>query len=146
MLPLVVVLGVLLLLGVYVVATYNGLVKLRNRIENAWSQVDVQLQRRYDLIPNLVETVKGYAAHESATFEAVTRARADAIAAKGPAQQAAADVPGRSGHKFHAAASCPKRAGGNPRAARDSLPAKAASSGGRWEKPVTPTDAKGGSR
>jgi LemA protein len=87
----VVVLGLVLVVGVYVVATYNGLVKLRNRIENAWSQVDVQLQRRYDLIPNLVETVKGYAAHESSTFEAVTAARAQAISAKGPAAQASAE-------------------------------------------------------
>jgi LemA protein len=58
-----------------VVLVYNRLVRLRNRVENAWAQVDVQLRRRYDLIPNLVETVKGYAAHERATFEEVTRAR-----------------------------------------------------------------------
>ena len=58
-------------LVVYAVVTYNGLVKLRNRIEAAWAQIDVQLKRRYDLIPNLVETVKGYAAHERETLEAV---------------------------------------------------------------------------
>jgi len=69
---------VVLLLG-YLVLTYNGLVRLRNRIDNAFSQIDVQAKRRHDLIPNLVETVKGYAAHERGTFEAVTQARANAI-------------------------------------------------------------------
>ena len=64
---------------------YNGLVKLRNRVDNAWSQIDVQLKRRHDLIPNLVETVKGYAAHERETLEAVTKARANAINAQAPA-------------------------------------------------------------
>lgn len=71
------------LLVLFVVATYNRLVVLRNRIENAWSQIDVQLRRRYDLIPNLVETVKGYATHEREVFERVTQARAQAIAAGG---------------------------------------------------------------
>src|SRR5436309_7754257 len=70
---------------------YNGLVKRRNQVDNAWSQIDVQLKRRHDLIPNLVETVKGYAAHERGTFEAVTNARANAINATGPAQQAQAE-------------------------------------------------------
>ncbi len=64
---------------VFVVGIYNGLVNLRNRSENAWSQVDVQLRRRYDLIPNLVETVKGYAKHEKETFQTVTEARSKAI-------------------------------------------------------------------
>jgi len=84
-----IVLAVLVLL--YVIVTYNGLVRLRNRIQNAWAQIDVQLRRRYDLIPNLVETVKGYAAHEKSTFEAVTQARANAINAQGPAAQAQAE-------------------------------------------------------
>jgi LemA protein len=74
-----------------VVLLYNRLVSLRNRVENAWAQVDVQLRRRYDLIPNLVETVKGYAAHERETFEAVTQARSRAQAAQGPAEQSAAE-------------------------------------------------------
>jgi LemA protein len=74
-----------------VVVLYNRLVSLRNRVENAWAQVDVQLRRRYDLIPNLVETVKGYAAHERETFEAVTQARSRAQAAQGPAEQSAAE-------------------------------------------------------
>jgi LemA protein len=90
-LVLVVVVGVLLLVALWVGATYNGLVTRRNRIDNAWSQVDVQLQRRYDLIPNLVETVRGYATHERAVFDEVTRARAAAIGAQGPAAQAAAE-------------------------------------------------------
>ena len=91
MVPLLVLVALVGLVAVYVVVTYNGLVKLRNRIENSWSQVDVQLQRRYDLIPNLVETVKAYAAHEESVFAQVTRARADAIGAKGPAEQGAAE-------------------------------------------------------
>ncbi len=86
-----VLLGVVVVLVVYVVALYNGLIKLRNRIEAAWAQIDVQLRRRYDLIPNLVETVKGYASHERDVLEAVTRARAAAVDAGGPAEQARAD-------------------------------------------------------
>jgi LemA protein len=70
---------------------FNSLVRNRNRVDNAWSQIDVQLKRRHDLIPNLVETVKGYAAHERGTFEAVTTARANAINAQGPEQTAAAE-------------------------------------------------------
>jgi LemA protein len=86
-----IVLGVVALLVALVVLLYNRLVTLRNRVDNAWAQVDVQLRRRYDLIPNLVETVKGYAAHERETFEAVTNARARAQAAQGPAEQGAAE-------------------------------------------------------
>jgi LemA protein len=87
----IIVIAVVVLLLLYVIVTYNGLVRLRNRIQNAWAQIDVQLRRRYDLIPNLVETVKGYAAHEKSTFEAVTQARANAINAQGPADQARAE-------------------------------------------------------
>ncbi|MEY2569486.1 MAG: LemA protein [Actinomycetota bacterium] len=86
-----IVLGVVVLLVLYGILQYNGLVRLRNRIESAWSQIDVQLQRRYDLIPNLVETVKGYASHEKGVFESVTEARAHAMNAQGPAQQAQAE-------------------------------------------------------
>jgi LemA protein len=78
-------------LALAVVAIYNRLVRLRNRVENAWAQVDVQLRRRYDLIPNLVETVKGYASHERTTFEEVTRARTAAQQATTVAQQAEAE-------------------------------------------------------
>jgi LemA protein len=81
---------VVLLIG-YAVVTYNGLVSMRNRIENAWAQIDVQLKRRYDLIPNLVETVKGYAEHERGTLEEVVQARNMAMAAEGPQDQAAAE-------------------------------------------------------
>jgi LemA protein len=73
------------------VITYNRFVTLRNRIENAWAQIDVQLQRRHDLIPNLVETVKGYASHEIGTLEAVVQARNAAMSAQGPAQQGQAE-------------------------------------------------------
>ncbi len=76
---LIVVLAVLGLVILFVVAIYNSLVTLRNRSNNAWAQVDVQLRRRYDLIPNLVETVKGYARHEREVFEKVTEARSKAI-------------------------------------------------------------------
>jgi LemA protein len=87
-----IVIGVVALLLVALVLLYNRLVTLRNRVENAWAQVDVQLRRRYDLIPNLVETVKGYATHERETFTAVTQARAAAQQAQGPAAQAQAET------------------------------------------------------
>lgn len=88
---MLILLGILVLLVVFVIAAYNRLVTLRNRIENAWSQIDVQLRRRYDLIPNLVETVKGYAGHERAVFEQVTQARAKAIAAGSVGEHAQAE-------------------------------------------------------
>jgi LemA protein len=74
-----IILIVLAVIVAFFVGIYNGLVRLRNRAQNAWAQVDVQLRRRYDLIPNLVETVKGYAKHEKETFQNVTEARAKAI-------------------------------------------------------------------
>ncbi len=76
-------LGVLLVIAIWFIAMYNRLVSLRNRIENAWSQIDVQLRRRYDLIPNLVETVKGYATHEREVFENVAEARSAMMKAEG---------------------------------------------------------------
>ena len=72
----IVIIVIVVILAIALVGLYNNFVKLRNRVDNAWSQIDVQLQRRLDLIPNLVETVKGYAAHESGTLSAVTQARA----------------------------------------------------------------------
>jgi LemA protein len=81
----------LAIVAVVMIALYNSLVGLRQRVRNAWSQIDVQLKRRYDLIPNLVETVKGYAAHEKQTFERVVQARNAAVAATGVAQQAQAE-------------------------------------------------------
>ena len=86
----IIVILVILVIG-YAVITYNGLVSMRNRIENAWAQIDVQLKRRYDLIPNLVETVKGYASHERGTLEAVVQARNMAMNAQGPQEQAEAE-------------------------------------------------------
>ena len=88
---LIAIVIVVVLIAIYLIALYNGLVQKRNRVDNAWAQIDVQLKRRRDLIPNLVETVKGYAAHERGTFEAVTQARAAAAGAQGPAQAAAAE-------------------------------------------------------
>jgi LemA protein len=87
----IVVVAILVLLVLFLVGMFNKLVRLRNRAENAWAQVDVQLRKRYDLIPNLVETVKGYAAHERGTFEAVTNARTAAQQAQGVQQQAEAE-------------------------------------------------------
>jgi LemA protein len=87
-----IVVAVVVLLALVVVFAYNSLVAKRNRSENAWAQVDVQLRRRHDLIPNLVETVKGYAAHEQGTFAAVTQARSAAQQAQGPASQAEAET------------------------------------------------------
>ncbi len=89
-LTIIVVVAVALLV-VFLIVTYNRLVQLRNRIEAAWSQIDVQLKRRYDLIPNLVETVKGYAAHERETLEAVIQARQQAVSAQGIEDQAQAE-------------------------------------------------------
>jgi LemA protein len=85
---LLVIVAVIVLYGVF---AYNRLVRLRNRIENAWSQIDVQLRRRYDLIPNLIETVKGYAAHEREVFQKVTEARSRAISAQTVGDQGKAE-------------------------------------------------------
>lgn len=86
-----VVIAVVGLVVLWFIATYNRMIVLRNRIDNAWSQIDVQLRRRYDLIPNLVEIVKGYAAHERQTFEEVTKARQAGIDARSVQDQAAAE-------------------------------------------------------
>lgn len=91
MIALLIILGIVVVLIFYVISLYNNLVKLRNRIENAWAQIDVQLKRRWDLIPNLVETVKGYANHEKETLEAVISARNAATTAAGPQESAGAE-------------------------------------------------------
>ena len=91
MLVAAVSIAILLVVALVGVALYNRLVRLRNRAENAWAQVDVQLRRRYDLVPNLVETVRGYAAHERTTLEEVTRARTAAQGAQTVEQQAEAE-------------------------------------------------------
>jgi LemA protein len=93
MVPVLIVLGILVLLALVGILAYNGLIRRRNQVENAWSQIDVQLKRRLDLIPNLVETVKAYAAHERETLDAVVRARNAAIAAPDtPGAQGQADI------------------------------------------------------
>lgn len=86
-----IILGIIVLVGLFLWATYNALVKLRVRVDEAWSDITVQLKRRLDLIPNLVNTVKGYAKHEKGVFEAVTEARANALNAKGVKETAAAE-------------------------------------------------------
>jgi LemA protein len=89
--PALILLGVLVVLIIWTIAMYNGLVRLKVQCDNAWADIDVQLKRRYDLIPNLVETVKGYAAHEKGTLEAVINARNRAMSATGPAEKAEAE-------------------------------------------------------
>ena len=81
MVPLIVIGVIVILIIAFVVGVYNALVRLRNQVDNAWSQIDVQLKRRHDLIPNLVETAKGYMQHERETFEAITEARSKAMGA-----------------------------------------------------------------
>ncbi|MDQ1686266.1 MAG: LemA protein [Frankiaceae bacterium] len=87
----IIVIAVAALVLLLVILGFNSLVRSRNKTDNAWAQVDVQLTKRHDLIPNLVETVKGYAAHERQTFEAVTAARTAALNTRGPAAQAGAE-------------------------------------------------------
>ena len=87
----IVILAIVAVLVIVVIALYNRFVRLRNRVDNAWAQIEVQLKRRWDLIPNLIETVKGYAAHERGTFEAVTEARAGAQQARSPEQAGQAE-------------------------------------------------------
>lgn len=87
----VIILIILVVVGGWLVAIYNGLIKMKNRVDEAWSDIDVQLKRRYDLIPNLINTVKGYASHEKELFEKVTEARTRAMGAKDPEEQAKAE-------------------------------------------------------
>jgi len=86
-----VILGILAVIVLWIIFTYNGLVKLRNRTKEAWADIDVQLKRRYNLIPNLVETVKGYATHEREVFEKVTEARSKAMGAKDTKEKSQAE-------------------------------------------------------
>lgn len=92
MIAILVLLVLVVIIAGWVIGIYNGLVRLRNQSENAWSQIDVQLKRRHDLIPNLVETVKGYAGHEKETLENVIKARARAVEASGVENQARAEM------------------------------------------------------
>jgi LemA protein len=91
MIWVIIVLGLLILAGLTYVFVRNNMVSLRNQVDEAWSGIDVQLKRRHDLVPNLVETVKGYATHERETFEKVTQARAAAMQASGPAEAGQAE-------------------------------------------------------
>ena len=93
MIGLIIAIVVIVLFVLFVVGAYNGIVRMRNQVDNGWAQIEVQLKRRADLIPNLVETVKGYAAHESGTLEAVVQARQASVSATGPAEAAAAEGP-----------------------------------------------------
>lgn len=86
LIPLIVIAVIVIAVGLLIVGIYNSLVRLRNQTDNAWSQIDVQLKRRHDLIPNLVETAKGYMTHERETFEAITQARSQAMNASSVAQ------------------------------------------------------------
>src|SRR5262245_12959793 len=86
-----IVIGIIVVLALFLWITYNGLVKLKIRVDEAWSDITVQLKRRLDLIPNLVNSVEGYAAHESGVFEKVTEARANALNAQGVKETAAAE-------------------------------------------------------
>ena len=93
MIAIYIIIAIVAILAIVFIATYNGLVRLRNQVKNAWAQIDVQLKRRYDLIPNLVETVRGYMKHERETLEAVTKARnlAQQSASSGAAERAKAE-------------------------------------------------------
>ncbi|MBU0648870.1 LemA family protein [Patescibacteria group bacterium] len=91
MLAVYIIVAVVAVVAVWFIATYNGLITLRNRTDEAWSDIDVQLKRRHDLIPNLVNTVQGYASHEKQLFENVTQARAAAMGAKSPEEHAKAE-------------------------------------------------------
>ncbi len=91
MIPLIVILGIILILAIWLVSIYNALVRLRNQVKNGWSQIDVQLKRRHDLIPNLIETVKGYMTHERETLENITAYRSQAMEASTVGEKAKAE-------------------------------------------------------
>ena len=91
MIWVIIIVALIVILVIWAIASYNGLVRLRNLVQEAWRQIDVELKRRHDLIPNLVETVKGYATHEREVFESVTNARAQAMQASGPAASVTRD-------------------------------------------------------
>src|SRR6187551_1284248 len=89
--PVLIIVALVVVIGIYFWATYNSLVTLNVRVDEAWSDITVQLKRRADLLPNLVETVQGYAAHERGVFESVTKARAETLQAHGPAEASVAE-------------------------------------------------------
>lgn len=89
---ILIIVGVIVLLALIIIAIYNGLIRLKNRVDEAWSDIDVQLKRRHDLIPNLIETVKGYASHERETLERVIQARSRAMSVQGGDSKAKAEA------------------------------------------------------
>jgi LemA protein len=89
MVSILVFLGIVAMCGIFVISFYNGLVRARNEVKNAWSSIDVQLKRRHDLIPNIIESVKGYAAHERQTLDAVIKARQEAVTSLGNVEERA---------------------------------------------------------
>jgi len=91
MVPVIVLVVIIAVIALFFISIYNSLVKLKNQVKNAWSQIDVQLKRRHDLIPNLIETVKGYMTHERDTLENITKARSQAVAAEGVGDKAKAE-------------------------------------------------------
>jgi LemA protein len=91
MVPVIIVIALIVVVGMFFVSIYNSLVKLKNQVKNAWAQIDVQLKRRHDLIPNLIETVKGYMTHERETLENITKARSQAVQAEGIGDKAKAE-------------------------------------------------------
>jgi LemA protein len=91
LIPVLIIVVIIAIIGIYLWATYNSLVTLNVRVDEAWSDITVQLKRRADLIPNLIETVKGYASHERGVFESVTKARAETLSAQGPAEASVAE-------------------------------------------------------
>jgi LemA protein len=92
LIPVIIVVVLVAIVGIYLWATYNSLVTLNVRVDEAWSDITVQLKRRADLLPNLIESVKGYAAHEKSVFEAVTKARAETLSAQGPVDASVAET------------------------------------------------------
>ena len=110
MIALIIILAIIVVVALGAVVSYNGFVSQRNAIQNAWANIDTELKRRYDLIPNLVSTVQGYAAHERGVFEEVTAARAAGMNAQGPAAAAAAEGPFQMalGHLFAVAEAYPE--------------------------------------
>ncbi|WP_285116119.1 LemA family protein [Leifsonia sp. fls2-241-R2A-40a] len=91
LIPVIIIVVIVAIIGIYLWATYNSLVTLKVRVDEAWSDITVQLKRRADLIPNLIETVKGYAAHEKGVFESVTQARAETLSAQSPGEASVAE-------------------------------------------------------
>ncbi|WP_027479084.1 LemA family protein [Gryllotalpicola ginsengisoli] len=91
LIPVIVIVAILVIIGIWYWATYNSLITLNVRVDEAWSDITVQLKRRADLLPNLIETVKGYASHEKSVFEDVTKARAETLSAQGPAEASVAE-------------------------------------------------------